>query len=252
MKNWLKLFQDNAGIVKQPINLARNEAGTEVTIYIYGVISADWGISAMDVISALHEARDATTLNIRINSPGGSIFEERAIISAIKGFSGKTVAYIDGICASAATGVAIACNEVVMSQGAFFMIHNAAWFAAGDKAEMRRVADVLEKIELSIVADYVAKTGKDEQVIIDWMNVETWFDADEALENGFVDRLAEEESEKPANVWNLAAFKNAPDAFKQMPAPSKPPAAPDNHVDQDASAALIQNNRNKLALLQIS
>lgn len=188
-------------------------AAEEATVYIYDVIDSDWGVGAKDVISALNAAKDAPVLNIRINSPGGSVFEGRAIMEAIKRFEGKTVAHIDSLCASAATSIACACDEVVMSDAALYMIHNASGLVWGDKADMRHTADLLEKVEGSIVNDYVEKTGMEADTIISMMDQETWMTSEEALANKFVDKVVK--TGKPKNTWNLAAFDKAP---KQEPA----------------------------------
>ena len=118
----LQLLRDNAQRVTKPVNAVWN--GDAATLYIYDVISADWGVSAMAVIDAIAQAGDAKTLNIHINSPGGDVFEGRAIMAALRRFEGKKVAHIDSLCASAATSIALACDEVIMADGAFFMIHN--------------------------------------------------------------------------------------------------------------------------------
>ena len=148
---------DNKADKPRPFNLAKN--GDTASLYIYDVISADWGVSALSVIEAINQAGDVQTLNIHINSPGGDVFEGRAIMAAISAFRGKTVAHIDSLCASAATSIALACNEIRMSEGAFFMIHNASGMAWGDKTELRNTADVLEKIEGAVVNDYTSRTG---------------------------------------------------------------------------------------------
>lgn len=235
----LQLLSDNSGREKRPVNLVRN--GPEATLYVYDVISADWGVSAVNVIDAIAQAGDAKTLNVHINSPGGDVFEGRAIMAALGRFEGKTVAHIDSLCASAATSIALACNEVEMSEGAFFMIHNASGGVWGDKNAMRETADLLEKIEGAIVNDYVQKTGKDAEQIVAWMNAETWFTAEEALEHGFIDRLAAKKKAK--NTWNLAAYTNAP---KELSEPEEEPA-PIN-LDPAMTAA----NANRLRLLQVS
>ena len=211
----MQLYRDNATREKHVANLVRN--GTDADIYIYDVIDPDWGIGALSVIAAIAQAGNSSTLNIHINSPGGSVFEGRAIMAALSAYPGKTVAHIDSLCASAATSIALACNEVVMSQGAFFMIHNASSGAWGDKAALRATADMLEKIEGAIVTDYVNKTGKSEAEITAWMDAETWFTADEALAAGFVDRIADNAA-KAGNTWNLAAYTNAP-VFAHEPEP---------------------------------
>ena len=220
MNKIMQLYTDNQARVRHPLNLVKN--GSDATLYIYDVIDADYGISAMSVIEAISQAAGSKTLNIRINSPGGSVFEARAIIEAIKRFDGETVAHIDSVAASAATGIAAAASKTLIAEGAFYMIHNASGIAFGDKNTMREVANLLEKVEGSLVADYTAKTGKDDQQIIDWMNNETWFTAAEAVAHGFADSIAETAT-KPKNVWNLSAFNHPPDELKKEliePAPA--------------------------------
>jgi len=129
--------------------------------------------------------------------------------TALRQFKGTVIAHIDGIAASAATWVALAADEVAIGDGAFFMIHNSWTFAMGDKATMLDTAALLEKIDGTIVADYARKTGKGEEEIRAWMDAETWFTGQEAVDNGFADRLAEEKANVD-NAWNLDAYRNAP------------------------------------------
>lgn len=225
MQNLFKLHIDNLARAKQPVNVVKNE--DSATLYIYDIIQADWGVSAMSVVEAMAQANGAKTLNVRISSPGGDVFESRAIMAAISRFPGNTIAHIDGVCASAATSIALACGEVVMSEGGFFMIHNVSGMAWGDKQAMRDTADLLEKVEGVIVADYTNKTGKDAAEIVAMMSAETWMTAEEALANGFVDRIVTDKAAKASNQWNLAAYKNAP--AQDKPADPQPePEAPAN------------------------
>lgn len=245
MNKLLRLIVDNKADKPRPFNLAKN--GDTASLYIYDVISADWGVSALSVIDAINQAGDAKTLNIHINSPGGDVFEGRAIMAAISAFRGKTIAKIDSLCASAATSIALACNEIEMADGAFFMIHNASGMAWGDKTALRETANVLEKIEGAIVNDYTSRTGKDEAEIRAAMQAETWFTAAEALEYGFVDRVTGKTKVK--NTWNLAAFKNAP-----VPEP-EPPPEPKNETTEPAPEAgffMAAANANRLRLATIS
>lgn len=239
MNKIYQLHITNQARAKQPVNLAKNEG--VATLYIYDIISADWGVSALDVIAAIDQIGEAQTLNVHINSPGGDVFEGRAIMAALSRFKGKTVAHIDSLCASAATSIALACNEVVMSEGAFFMIHNATGMASGDKTYLRDTADLLEKIEGAIVADYVNKTGKESAEIVAMMEAETWFDAKEALANGFIDRIADTKS--TSNAWNLSAYTHPPKALVEPAGePEDKPAEP---------VGTTQTNANRLRLAQI-
>ena len=240
----LQLLRDNAGREMRPANLVRN--GAEASLYVYDIISADWGVSAMGVIDALAQAGDAETLNVYINSPGGDVFEGRAIMAALGRFEGKKIAHVDSLCASAATSIALACDEVRMADGAFFMIHNAKTLAYGDKTALRNTADTVEKIEGSIVADYTKKTGKDEEQVRAWMDAETWFTAAEAKAEGFIDNIVSSDG-KAKNTWNLSAFANAPKS-----PPPDPNPEPNNEPDPEAGFFMSAANANRLRIAQIA
>jgi len=239
----MKLFADNRASIGKPIALVKNEG--EASLYIYDVIDEMWGVSAAQVINELAQAEGSPVLNIYINSPGGSVFEARAIMAAIGRFNGKTVAHIDALCASAATSIALSCNEVVMKEGALFMVHCASGMAYGDKEDMLTMAALLEKIELSIIKDYTDKTGMSDAEVLAMMEAETWMTASEALEAGFIDRIDSVKS--VANVWNLSAFKNAP------PEPPAPEIIPEP-INEPAEAGFFMSdaNANRLRILQIA
>ena len=196
-----------------------NLAG-ESTIYLYDVIDSFFGINAQEFVSEL-SAIKSPTINLRINSPGGDVFDARAMATAINNHPSDIIAHIDGLAASAATYVALAANEVRMSEGGFFMIHKAWTLAFGNSADMRAMAGLLDKIDATIVNDYAKKTGKSADDIIAWMAAETWFTAQEALDNGFVDSITA--GVKAQNNWDLAAYINAPKALTEPP-----PAAEDD------------------------
>lgn len=240
MNPFIKLHLDNLTREKQPVKLEMS--ADSASLYIYDVISPDWGANALDVVDAIANAGDSKTLNVHINSPGGDVFESRAIMAAIGRFQGKTVAHIDSLCASAATSIACACDEVVMAQGGMYMIHNASGMAWGDKQAMRDTADLLQKVELSIVGDYTTKTGMPAEEVVAMMNAETWMTADEALSKGFIDRISTKATAK--NTWNLSAFKNAPPPDPVEPEPSVEPAP-------EAGFFMSQANANRLRLAQI-
>lgn len=221
MNKLFKLHIDNLARDRQPVSVVHN--ADSASLYIYDVISADWGVSALDVVDAIGQATGNTVLNIYINSPGGDVFESRAIMAAIDRFPGKTVAHIDSLCASAATSIALSCDEVNMNQGSLFMVHNASAMVWGDKTAMRDTADLLQKIELSIIKDYTSKTGKPDAEIVSMMDAETWMTADEALANGFVDNVVEAKT-KTKNTWNLSAYAKAPPMPKTPPEPEPTPS----------------------------
>lgn len=240
MDKMLKLYLENRLQKTDPTNLVIND--NEATLYIYDVISPeewDGNITAKSVtaqLDTLKNNKNVNVLNVMINSPGGSIFEARAIKANIERFHGKTVAHIDSLCASAATSIALACQEVRMRQGAFFMIHNASGLAWGDKTAMRDMADMLEKIETAIVGDYVDKTGKDEQTIRNMMDAETWLTANEAIDNGFVDAI--DEKQAIVNSWNLGAYNHVPNGLDPV------------QEETDNVKNMSRTNANRMKLLE--
>lgn len=236
MNGILKLYLSNKIEKNSVMNLAVDSS--TVTIYLQGIVEQDYGINAMDLREAIAKAGDAETIIFNINTPGGSVFESREIIDVIRNVKAKTVAHIGSLCASAGTSIALACNEVEMANGAHFMIHNAFGMAYGDKSALRKTADFLEKLELSIIEDYTTKTGKSAEEISAMMEYETWMTAQEALDNGFIDRIAGTASVK--NTWNLSAYSKAPKIEENQ-----------DSVDPVIENTAFQSNENRLKLLQI-
>lgn len=246
MKKLMQLLRDNAERTTQPLALVRNEGGTDATLYLYDVIDAYWGIGAQAVANAIAPLTANDTLHLRINSPGGDVFEGRAMAALLRGCPANVVAHIDALCASAATTVALACDSVEMDPQGFFMIHEAWSFCIGNKADMQEMGDLLNKIDAGIEADYAAKTGKALDEIKAWMQAETWFTAQEALDNGFVDSVVETSKGGASNAapkqFNLQAFKHAPKAL----------LAPSRRLDEPDWAAVHANNQRRLRLLEIA
>jgi ATP-dependent protease ClpP protease subunit len=189
----------------------------EATLYLYDIIGEDWygGISAAQFVRELN-ALTVPTIHLRINSPGGDVFEARAIATAIRSHQSRIIAHVDGLAASAATYIATSAAEVEMSKGAFFMIHNAWTITYGNKEDHAKVIAVLEKLDESIAADYEKKTSKTRTEITAWMDAETWFTADEALAAGFVDRVVDG-AVQPASAL-AACYQNAPSGLVMRPA----------------------------------
>lgn len=211
------------------------------TVYLYDMIGGWDGVQAGDFVQALN-ALDAKHINLRINSPGGSVFDGRAMATAIKAHPATVTAYVDGIAASAASWIAIAADSVVMADGAFLMIHNAQAGVLGDRHSMLDMAGVLEQLDNSFISDYAAKTGKTAAEIGAWMDAETWFSAQQAVDLGFADKV--ETGKQASNHWNLTAYRNAPQellAPAPTPAPTNTqPAAPDRRALAERRLALIE------------
>lgn len=229
----LNLLKANA----QAAPLRAETHGDAAHIYLYDVIDAWFGVSAQMMVNALKSA-SGKTVHLHINSPGGDVFESVAMATAIAAHDGDVIAHIDGVAASAATRVALAAKEVRIAESGLMMIHNSWTIAWGNSEEIRKTADLLDKVDTGIVADYTRKTGASEQQVRDWMAAETWFTAQEALDNKFVDAIDATTQGAANKAWDLSAYQNAPK--RQEPAPA------------DAVAAQIANRERKLRLLNLT
>jgi len=203
-------FQPRAALNKPKIE----NKSDEETVYIYDEIS--WfGVDAGTFVKDLNDIK-AKTIHLRFNSPGGSVFDGTAIFNAIKQHKSKTVSHIDGLAASIASVIALASDEVRMSENAFLMIHDPWSIVIGNAETMREEADLLDKVGGVIAKTYMDKTGKEEKEIKKLMDAETWLTAEEAKEAGFVDVIEENEKDEKAKatLFDLSVFANVPAQLK--------------------------------------
>lgn len=239
----LQLLNDNARANRTAPSITAKAEGDAHAVYVYDVIDSYWGASAKALIDALAEAGDKT-VHLHVNSPGGDVFEARAMVSAVRAHQQaghKVVSYIDGLAASAATYLALAADTVHIADGGMFMVHNSWTLAWGNKEELRSTADLLDKIDGTISADYARKTGASAEQIAQWMDAETWFTGAEALAAGFVDSVIEppKTEDSKSSRWNLSAYANAP-AIKDEEDPDAQ-AGRIARLNRSRFAALLQN-----------
>lgn len=154
------------------------------------------------------------------------MFEGRAIANQIRAFRGKTTVVVDGLAASAASTVALAANRVEMAMGSFLMVHRSWAFAMGNAIDLTDLSALLLKIDGAIADDYAAKAGVSKDKALDWMDAETWFTAEEAVDAKLADAVIDVRAQQ--RKFNLAAFSNAP-AELLVPAAN-------NHAEQIWSA----------------
>jgi ATP-dependent Clp protease, protease subunit len=223
-------------------------------IYLYTLIGKgyDWdtgeivGVSDMEFIQALAECRNAPVTHLRINSPGGDVFQCKGMQTAMMQHPGEIMAHIDGIAASAAASLTPYATSVEMSAGSFMMIHKSWAFAAGNADDMTRLAGMLNQIDISIAQDYVRKTGIEESEVMDMMSKTTYLNAKTAQEKGFCDSICEPD-QKVENRFDLSVYGSVPDElkFKKPAEPPKPPkpAKPVRNYDRE----LVER---RLALLE--
>jgi len=190
--------------------------GERGELWLYGEISDTtwWGdeVTPQTFTEDLKNLGDIKDLDVFIFSPGGDVFAGFAIYNILNRFEGNITVHVDGLAASIATVIAMAGDKIVIPENASFMIHNAWTFAAGNKNDLREMADQLEMIDGQIVDIYATRTGKDKDEIIALMDAETWMTGAEAVENGFADELIENKKiAAKINVSLLDKYKFAPD-----------------------------------------
>lgn len=141
-----------------------------------------------DVVSKIREANGAD-IEVAINSGGGDVYAGAEIYTALKEYSGNVTGKIVGIAASAASVLAMGCKKLKMSPVGQLMIHKAAVSAYGNHNKMDHVSDVLKSHDEAIANAYMLKTGMDSKKLLDLMDKETYFNAQEALKLGLVDEI---------------------------------------------------------------
>lgn len=160
-------------------------------INIYDVIGYDYwdggGVTAQSISDQLKAFGTQADITVNINSPGGDVFEGLAIYNLLRLHQGNVTVRILGIAASAASYIAMAGDEVYIGEAAFIMIHNAWTFAAGDKNDLTAAAALLSKIDQTIADIISARSGMDNQEILQMMDVETYITAQESVDQGFAD-----------------------------------------------------------------
>lgn len=166
---------------------------TTAEIYLYGYIGDFMGVSAGEFAEQLNEiSKTYNTINVRINSGGGSVFEGIAIYNLIKQSKCEVNIYIDGIAASMASVIAMSGKKIYMSKYARFMVHRPSGFADGDCESLREVANQMESLEKDLTTIYASRTGLSvAEVKSKYMQrgVDKWFTAQEALDAKLCDEI---------------------------------------------------------------
>jgi ATP-dependent protease ClpP protease subunit len=181
-------------------------------IFIYGDIGG-WDASSLsaDVFAKEVAELDVETIDVRLNSGGGSVFEGQAIYNALSRHPAKVIMNIDGIAASIASVIAMAGDEIKITEGSHIMIHKPWSIAIGDAITMRKEAEVLDSLESGIVDIYAARTDKPRDKLEKWVEEETWFKGQAAVDAGFADEvIPAKRKEKAAQSNILAMYANTP------------------------------------------
>lgn len=240
------------------------KANDEAEISIYDEIGF-LGVSAASFAQDLKDCgNNLKQINLHIHSPGGDAFDGIAIYNLLKNHPANVTVYIDGLAASMASVIAMAGNEVIMPENAMMMIHKPWGIQGGDAEDMRKYADLLDKVENTLIPAYANKTGKTPEELAEMLSAETWLNGKECVDQGFADKLAEPlVAMASIKSRKLEDFENMPKAMKDMlfkpqgnagstPAPQATPneqSAPVNQtqtvtVDNTAQVQAELNKRN--------
>lgn len=182
-------------------------------VFVYDEIGF-WGIQAEEFAKQLENIDG--DFDLRINSPGGNVFEGVSIYESIKNHPGKVTAYVDGLAASIASVIVLAADEIIIAEAGFFMIHDPWSIVAGNSSSMRKEADLLDKIADSMVDIYLKSMDVSKDELKEMLADDTWFNAKEAVEIGLADRVnTDEEEETDASAhFDLSIYNNVPSNLK--------------------------------------
>lgn len=205
--------------IKPELKLINNKANNTSEILLYGAIGDsmwdDTAISAVKFSEKLKEVPSNTKeIHLRINSPGGSVFDGMTIYERLKQHNAKVIVYVDGVAASIASIIAMAGDEINIGEGSFFMIHKPMSGTYGNSDEHERTIQILDKIEEQMVSIYARKTGLSRTQISSMLIQDTWITSDESVEMKFADKKIEASQSlrlAATMVKNAKWLRNAPE-----------------------------------------
>lgn len=183
-------------------------------VYIYDEIGM-WGVTAREFTELL-AGIDADEIDLHISSPGGSVFDALAIYATLKNHKAKVTGYVDAVAASAASFILQAADTRISMRNATIMIHDARAGVQGTADEVRKAADLLDKVSDNIADIYAVRSG--EGTVDTWREVmrdgDTWYSGNEALDAGLVDEVIDNpaEDDDTENSWSIEELKNFFDA----------------------------------------
>lgn len=184
----------------------------EVDVNIYDYIGY-FGVTAKDFIAAIQK-HPGKKINVRIGSPGGSVFDGLSIANFLSGLDAHAI--IDGLCASMATIVACSCKTVKMASNTFYMIHEASGGTFGTASQLKDVSELLTKINEQMAETYVARTKQSKEKVKKWMSDTTYFTAAEAKKYGFVDEISSSVKLTACiDDFNLESYGKVPEWVKE-------------------------------------
>ncbi|MGL6121067.1 MAG: head maturation protease, ClpP-related [Fusobacteriaceae bacterium] len=185
-----------------------NKKDNKAEILIYGAIGSGWysSVGAETIAKELNAVGTITEIDVRINSPGGSVFDGVAIYNTLKNHPAKVNIIVDGLCASIATVIAMAGDTITMGTGTKFMIHNPLTICYGESEDLKKDAKILDGIKDDIIDAYMTKVsskGISREKIAQMMDEESYLSANQALEYGFITNVVEQISMPEINNYSM-------------------------------------------------
>lgn len=183
--------------VTNPVwNVSR--AGNNAELTIYSPIEAEeywWSstVTPKGVMREIDKLGNVDQITVRINSPGGDVFAGLAIYEYLKNHKARIITRNDGLAASAASIILMAGDEIIMGTGSMVMIHNPYTIAMGEAKDFLAAAEMLGKIQQSLISVYKERTGKNEDELKAMMDAITWMTADDSISLGFADKVDRKE-----------------------------------------------------------
>ncbi len=193
----------------------RNMAGGSAELLLYGDIADTswWGdeVTPKQFAEDLDGLGAVSEIAVRINSGGGDVFAAQAIGNMLERNAAHVTAYIDGVCASAATIVACHCDKVIAANDSTYMIHpvKMGLFGYADAATLQQYIDAITTIRENIVTLYAKKTCREKDEVAGWMDATSWWTGPQAKENGFVDELTDNGEDAVVENRNGVLFVNS-------------------------------------------
>ena len=211
-------FRAQHGIEPRPWYRITNQTADEAEVMLYDEVGGWFGATADDFIAELRQIT-APRMRVRVNSPGGSVFEGIAIANALRAHPANVTVQVDAIAASIASVIAMAGDRIEMAPNSMMMIHDASGLCLGDASDMEEMAELLDLISDNIADAYATRAGGTREQWRERMRAETWYLPEDAVENGLADEALaapkvgtpsepEQGEEEPdmARAFDLAAY----------------------------------------------
>ncbi len=213
--------------------------GTTAEVLLYEDIGGWFGIAAETFIREIKSLKDVSTINLRINSNGGDVFDGVAIYNYLKAHKARIEVDIDGIAASVASLIAMAGDEIRIGEGAWMMIHEPWSVMGGTAQDFRDRAELLDGIFENLIDAYMHTATVSREEVADMVRAETWLNASDAVAKGL--------AHKSAPDMKIAA-KVQKDRFKNAPVQLIAPASPPEHKDVKLIQAQMEHDLRVLGI----